>query len=71
MARDIALAMTRTANVKNGLKRMNAKGQPVYTGKPMEPATRSVPHTKAPMAKKTVVSVSYFGGEPKTAVKRY
>ena len=67
---EIALAVNRAAHVRGGLKRMNAKGPGVFTGAPMHPATKSVPNPKAPVPKKTVVTVSYVGGEPKTVVKR-
>jgi len=67
---EIALALGRAANASKGLKRMNAKGPGVFTGAPMNPATKSVPNPKAPVPKKTVVTVSYVGGEPKTVVKR-
>ena len=67
---EIALALGRANNANKGLKRMNAKGPGVFTGAPMHPATKVVPNPKAPAPKKTVVTVSYVGGEPKTAVKR-
>ena len=67
---EIALAMSRAHNVKSGLKRMHVKGPGVFSGTPMQPATKSVPKTKAPVMKKTTVTIAYVGGDPKTAVKR-
>ena len=67
---EIALALNRADNVRGGLMRMNAKGPGVFSGTPMQPATKSVPKTKAPAMKKTTVTIAYVGGEPKTAVKR-
>ena len=58
---EIALALSRAANVKSGLKRMNAKGPGVFTGTPMNPATKVVPNPKAPTPRKTTVTVSHVG----------
>ena len=67
---EIALALNRAYNVRGGLMRMNAKGPGVFSGTPTQPATKSVPKTKAPVMKKTTLTIAYVGGEPKTAVKR-